>query len=179
VIAGGVLHDVSKVALGVTDQQGQGKFGRDILLLVRSAFHLFLFAMAGQTGAIAALANDELAAALHMALRPAPPPAEEARAPVPVPAAPAVAPPPLPPPSKQWYYSRAGQTEGPLDEATLRGVLRSLPPDTLVWNQDLAGWIPARDAGVLPPAVANACPQCGAPGDPAQRFCINCGRRRL
>jgi DNA-binding transcriptional ArsR family regulator len=179
VIADGVLHDVSKVALGVTDQQGQGKFGRDIVLLVRGSFHLFLFAMAGQAGAIAALANDELAAVLHCSLRPAPPPAEDAPASVPVPAAPAVALPPPPPPSRQWYYSRAGQTEGPLDEATLRGVLRSLPPDTLVWNQDLAGWIPARDAGVLPPAVASACPHCGAPGDPAHRFCISCGRPRV
>jgi len=175
VIADGVLHDVSKVVLGVTDQQGEGKFGRDILLLVRSSFHLFMFAMAGPAGAIAALANDELAAALHLSLRPALPPAVEASAPVAAPPPPS----PPPPPSKQWYFSRAGQTEGPLDEASLRGVLASLPPDTMVWNQDLANWITARDAGVVPPAVSNACPHCGVPGKPAQKFCASCGRQRI
>ncbi len=52
--------------------------------------------------------------------------------------------------SKQWYYSCAGQTEGPLDEASLRGVLASLPPGTQVWSQDPANWISACDAGLVP-----------------------------
>ena len=175
IVADGVLHDVSKVAIGVTDQQGDGRFGRDILLLVRSSFHLFLFAMAGQDGVIAAVANDELAAALHLALRPPTPPEIVEEAPA--------APPPAPPaPVKQWYFSRDGKTEGPLEEAALRALLATLPAETQVWNQDLPSWMSAREAGFAPPpapAPSNVCPGCGAPGVPGQRFCMSCGRPRV
>ncbi len=180
VIADGVLHDVSKVVLGVTDQQGPGKFGRDIMLLVRSSFNLFLFAMAGQNGAIAALASDELAAALYCSLRPAVPPVEAA-----APPAAAVAPtrppsPPAPPtpPSKQWYFMRNGLTEGPIGEAPLRIVLAALPPDTMVWNEDIPNWIPAREAGFVAAVAANVCPHCGAACKPGQKFCAKCGGQR-
>jgi hypothetical protein len=60
VICDGVLHDVSKVAICVADMKSDGQAGFDMVLLVRSSFHLFMFAMAGQTGAVAALNNDEM-----------------------------------------------------------------------------------------------------------------------
>ncbi len=175
VLADGVLHEVSKVALGVTETQADGQLGRDIVLLVRSTYHLFLFAMAGQAGAIAALDQDELAASLHFALRPPSPPPS---VPVPTPAAapePATvaAPPPLP--AKAWYVIHAGQSRGPVDEGTLLKMLPSLPPETLVWNQDLPNWMTAQDAGLMPAPAFQVCPRCGTVRDPGQRFCANCG----
>jgi hypothetical protein len=166
VIADGVLHDVSKVALGVTDRQSDGTFGRDIALLVRGTFHVFLFAMAGQTGAIAALSGEELAAVLHMTLRPAPPPVA-----VPEPAATAA---PLPP-AKQWYYTRDGEARGPVDEDSLFAALASLGPETPVWNPELPNWIPARTAGFAPLPSSPVCPRCQAPVEPGKRFCGFCG----
>lgn len=175
VIADSVLHEVSKVALGVTEPQADGQLGRDIVLLVRSTYYLFLFAMAGQAGAIAALDQDELAATLHLALRPAtPPPAAPAPVATTAPAAQAAAaPPPLP--SKEWYVIHAGQSRGPVDEPTLLRMLPSLPPETLVWNQDLPNWMTAREAGLMPALAVPACSRCGTVLDPGQRFCANCG----
>ncbi|QOY91334.1 GYF domain-containing protein [Paludibaculum fermentans] len=176
VLADGVLHEVSKVALGVTEPQADGQLGRDIVLLVRSTYHLFLFAMAGQTGAIAALDQDELAASLHFALRPpSPPPIVREPAPVaaPEPPATAAAPPPLP--AKDWYVIHAGQSRGPIDEATLLKMLPSLPAETLVWNQDLPNWMTAREAGLMPAPAVQVCARCGTVRDPNQRFCANCG----
>ncbi|MBN9661080.1 MAG: DUF4339 domain-containing protein [Acidobacteria bacterium] len=172
VIADSVLHEVSKVALGVTEPQAGGQLGRDIVLLVRSTYYLFLFAMAGQAGAIAALDQDELAATLHFALRqPIPPPVAEE--PVSTPAQPA-APPPLP--SKDWYVIHAGQSRGPVDEPTLLRMLPSLPPETLVWNQELPNWMTAQEAGLLPAPAVASCSRCGTVLEPGQRFCANCGQ---
>lgn len=170
VIADGVLHEVSKVALGVTDQQG-ARLGRDILLLVRGTFHLFLFAMAGQDGAIAAVTQDEMAAALHLALRPIPP-VEVAPAPEPAQAPPP--PPPLPQPAA-WYVVRGGQTEGPVEEAALRAMLAALPPETLVWNEGLTRWMSALEAGLVAAPVADVCVKCGTARKPDRRYCPNCG----
>jgi hypothetical protein len=54
---------------------------------------------------------------------------------------------------KQWYYLRAGQTEGPVSEPALRNLLFSLPPDTQVWNHELPGWMSARQVGLVPPPL--------------------------
>lgn len=176
VIEDGVVHEVSKVALGVTDQQ-EGGLGRDIVLLVRGPFHLFLFAMAGQSGAIAALTEDELAATLHFALRPLQPPVQAAEPePEPEPVPPPVAAPPPLPQAPPWYLVRNGQTEGPMDEATLRAVVAALPPGTLVWNESLPRWMSAQEAGLVAPPAAAVCPRCGAAQAPERQYCSNCGQ---
>lgn len=62
-----------------------------------------------------------------------------------------------PAPEKQWYYVADGKPEGPLPESDLREKLASLPPATLVWNEELPEWKSAEAAGVAPaplPAVA-------------------------
>lgn len=60
---------------------------------------------------------------------------------------------PVAPVGKQWYYLRAGQTEGPVSELALRNLLFSMPPETQVWNQELTGWMSARQVGLVPPPV--------------------------
>jgi len=170
VIADGLLHDVSKVALGVTDMQGEGQFGRDILLLVRSTFHLFMFAMAGQSGAVAALDSDELAAALFLALRPpeSPAPAESAPVAEDSKASPAA-------PQKEWYVTRNGQSEGPYDESSLRSILATMPPETLVWSEGMPEWVVAKELGLIAVQGPAGCPHCGAVAVPGNRFCGTCG----
>lgn len=53
------------------------------------------------------------------------------------------------PPVPAWYYLVKGVQAGPVDEVTLRRWFaeRRLPPNTLVWNPSLSGWIPASQAG--------------------------------
>lgn len=72
-----------------------------------------------------------------------------AHVPPPAAARPVAAQPPVP--EQQWYYVKSGQTLGPVAETELRGLLALLPPDTLVWNQDLGAWKKAADAGLLAP----------------------------
>jgi hypothetical protein len=135
------------------------------MLLVRSSFHLFLFAMAGQTGAVAALTRDEIATALELALSPPLPPAEPS--PLQAPCEPSE--------TIQWYLSRGGQSEGPMDEASVRRLLESLPPQTLVWKEGLPNWISAQEARLVPRPAASGCPRCGTATQPGLRFCFNCG----
>jgi hypothetical protein len=58
-----------------------------------------------------------------------------------------------PAPETQWHYLRGGVTEGPVAESTLRTLLQTLPPDTLVWNPGLPDWKSAKEVGLaIPPA---------------------------
>ena len=60
VICNGVVHDAAEVALSLCDHHPDGQYGHDGALWIRGAFHLLLFAMAGQEGAICAVSNAEL-----------------------------------------------------------------------------------------------------------------------
>lgn len=186
IICDGMLHDVSKVALGVTAASDDGQLGRDVVLLIRSSFNLFMIAMAGQQGIIAALDNDELEAVLQLSLQPARPAAVASPPPDEVtmmPAAPAAVAKATP----LWHFAEAGQTMGPVEEGVLRMRLArgELPGDTLVWNPDLPNWISAAVAGLLPPPAvmqplvpppaSRVCPRCAAPLEPGMRFCTGCG----
>jgi hypothetical protein len=69
----------------------------------------------------------------------------------PLPARPAAAPPAAQPAVTSWYYlDSKGAQAGPVDETTLHRWFaeRRLPPDTLVWNAALPGWIKASQAGL-------------------------------
>jgi hypothetical protein len=68
VICDGVLHDVSKVALSLCDHHPDGQVGHDLALLIRGAFHLFLFAMSGRDGAVCAVNHADLDDLLTRAL---------------------------------------------------------------------------------------------------------------
>jgi hypothetical protein len=56
----------------------------------------------------------------------------------------------------------AGKQQGPVAESALRAALQSLPPDTLVWREGMAGWKTAAEAGLAPPQF-NAPPRFNAP----------------
>jgi hypothetical protein len=57
-VADGVLHEVSKAALCVTQCRPDGVIGHDAALLVRGSFYLFLFELSGEAGVLATL-NEE------------------------------------------------------------------------------------------------------------------------
>jgi len=56
----GIVHEVSKVALGIAAFREDGQIGYEALLLVRSSFNLFLFDLVGKKGAIACLSGNTL-----------------------------------------------------------------------------------------------------------------------
>lgn len=43
-----------------------------------------------------------------------------------------------------WYYEQNGNRIGPVDEATMRGLIanRTISIDTLVWTNGMANWTP-------------------------------------
>jgi len=69
-ICDGLLHEVAKVALGISAFRDDGEIGHEVMLLVRSGFDLFLFDLAGQQGAIASLGASSLDELMKGALRP-------------------------------------------------------------------------------------------------------------
>jgi hypothetical protein len=151
VISAEVLHDVTKVALSLCDQRPDGKFGHDLALWIRGPFHLLLFAMAGQQGAVAAVNNDELDDLLSRALAFTPavktaveqPPAQSAPAPS---AAAAVC-------------LRCG--------GSIRPGLR--------FCEQCGQPVAPEPAVPAPRATPRFCPGCGHPAAPDMRFCGNCG----
>ncbi|MGA0133495.1 MAG: GYF domain-containing protein [Opitutales bacterium] len=42
-----------------------------------------------------------------------------------------------------WYYEQNGSRMGPVDEATMRGLIsnRTISIDTLVWTEGMPGWV--------------------------------------
>jgi hypothetical protein len=83
------------------------------------------------------------------------------------------------PQSHIWHYSVNGKQIGPVSEVDLRAWLAQgrVPPNILVWNQTLPGWLPAAQAGLLSTAAAGryACPRCGEALTPQAKFCHKCG----
>ena len=68
-ICDALLHEVGKVALGISAFRDDGEIGHEVMLLVRSGFDLFLFDLAGQQGAIASLGASSLDELMKQALR--------------------------------------------------------------------------------------------------------------
>lgn len=63
--------------------------------------------------------------------------------------------------AKQWYYAVAGRQEGPVDEETLVRLFQTgqLGVGTLVWNQELTGWVKASTIPGLVPPMAPGLPE--------------------
>jgi TM2 domain-containing membrane protein YozV len=64
-----------------------------------------------------------------------------------------------------WYYEQNGNRIGPVEEATMRGLIanRTISIDTLVWTNGMANWTPLQQtqlaAGLpVPPPSPNSAP---------------------
>jgi len=81
-----------------------------------------------------------------------------------------------------WYYVENGQQRGPVSEEDLRALAQngSIQPDTLVWRQGQASWIPFKEAfkttagapGAAPAPALASVSEAGA----AEVVCTECGR---
>ena len=72
-----------------------------------------------------------------------------------------------------WYYASKDKTQmGPVDDASLEGLLRSgeISAETLVWKEGMADWLPYATVTGQPPApgTATACAECGQTFPPEQ-----------
>jgi len=58
---------------------------------------------------------------------------------------------------KQWYYGRADQQSGPVDEFTLRGKIAAgeVTADSLVWCDGMGDWQPLADVPDLQQPLAD------------------------
>lgn len=66
-----------------------------------------------------------------------------------------------------WYYQQGSNRMGPIDEATIRGLLTSgqISIDTLVWTTGMSGWVPLQQSslGAGLPTPPNAVPSYAMP----------------
>ena len=71
-----------------------------------------------------------------------------------------------------WYYEQSGQRIGPVDEATMRGLIaaRTISIDTLVWTNGMANWAPLQQTQL---AAGLPVPPPTPPTNPAQVQSIN------
>ncbi len=82
-----------------------------------------------------------------------------------------------------WYYVESGQQAGPVDDATLEQLRQSgrVQPDTLVWREGLANWMPLSEAipGIAAgPGAASQAPGgadfSATPGTTTEAVCAEC-----
>ena len=59
----------------------------------------------------------------------------------------------------QWYYTRGGERQGPIERVELDSLVRGggISPDDLVWCEGMADWKPAREVAELFAAPAAPC----------------------
>jgi hypothetical protein len=77
----------------------------------------------------------------------------------------------------EWYYGIQGQQSGPVGEAEFQQLVQQgvITPQTLVWRQGLANWLPYNQLGTstaAPPPV----PPGGATAVAGGVVCASCGR---
>jgi predicted nucleic acid-binding Zn ribbon protein len=171
-IADGVLHEVSKAALCVSQYRSDGVLGHDAILLVRSFFYLFLFEMAGPTGVLATL--DDEGADLFLAKTMEIPDDETVNAAKPMAGVPIEQPVDfIRKPDVQPQETLATAKPGKF----CRKCGKPIQADALFCpncGEVVSGKKPSVKAQV--PGSADVCPQCGKPIRPGAKFCRNCGK---
>ncbi len=72
-----------------------------------------------------------------------------------------------------WYYADNNERRGPIEDAAFQALVAAgtIKPDTLVWRDGLAAWVPYREV-VHGAAAAPA----GTPPDSSARACSHCGK---
>jgi hypothetical protein len=146
-VADGVLHEVSKVALCLSQYRADGILGHDAVLLVRSSFYLFLIELAGEAGVVATL--DDESTDLFLSKTMEAPDAETMAAAV------------LP----DGYAEIAG-IEGRFDQ-------QAVPPVSAATVNRAA---PAPRAFYQTPSKPLICAHCGQNLKPGTKFCPECGQ---
>jgi predicted RNA-binding Zn-ribbon protein involved in translation (DUF1610 family) len=185
-VADGVLHEVSKAALCITQCRADGVVGHDAVLLVRSSFYLFLFELSGEVGALATL--DEEGADLFLAKTMETPDAETVSAATPLPGQnPDISPaPPVEPASQPVEVAPYTTLQSPMPPSStnIQPLICTHCGKTLKTG---AQYCPDCGQAVFtsPPMVTNVepaitpqvsvCPSCGNPVKPSAKFCRNCG----
>ena len=154
-ICDALLHEVGKVALGISAFRDDGEVGHEVMLLVRSGFDLFLFDLAGQQGAIASLGAHGLDELMKQAFRPAAVKPSEA--------------------AETVAMSQQAATQA----ATAPGIRcatcgLSLPDGARFCSQCGAAVAPAPSPAAGKRAT-KACPSCGHANRASSEFCVQCG----
>jgi predicted RNA-binding Zn-ribbon protein involved in translation (DUF1610 family) len=190
-VADGVLHEVSKAALCMTQCRPDGIMGHDVVLLIRSPYYLFLFELAGEAGVLATL--DAEGADLFLAKTMEIPDAETVSAAALMPASA----PPMPAPAPRPPISPLPSVEQ-VDQPTAVAQYIPLPPTPVIQQpltctqcgktlKTAARFCP--DCGQVvskPPPIGSrpepsspspvyVCPNCGNPMRPGAKFCRSCG----
>jgi hypothetical protein len=78
-----------------------------------------------------------------------------------------------------WYYAENNERRGPLDEAAFQQLVSSgaIKPETLVWQEGMANWLPFAQIGGGSGAVPAPAPTLGsATAEPGTVQCSNCGK---
>ena len=66
-----------------------------------------------------------------------------------------------------WHYIENGQQAGPVDEATFKSLISAgtIKPDTHVWRDGMANWMPYAEVAASTPAASiagtDSCSECG------------------
>lgn len=148
IVADVFFHEVSKVALHITECRPDGALGHETVLLARGVFNLVLFDVDGETGAVAALGSDELNEFVTSLLqRPDEDRAAWARQPL----APTVAVPEMAVESRCWNCDAI--QVGTSANCSECGAL-------------------GQEGG---PETSITCPSCSSPVRASNRFCVRCG----
>lgn len=154
-ICDALLHEVGKVALGMSAFRDDGEIGHEVMLLVRSGFDLFLFDFAGQQGAIASLGANGLDELLKHAMRPA-----------------SVQP-----------SGAAGTVEVAQQAATQSATPSSIRcatcglalPDGARFCSQCGTAVAAAPSPAAGRRATKACPACGHANRASSEFCVQCG----
>jgi uncharacterized RDD family membrane protein YckC len=74
-----------------------------------------------------------------------------------------------------WYYVDRGQQAGPVSDEQLDGMLQSgkIQPDTLVWREGMAAWLPYREARG---GAASTGTTVAAAAPTPEAVCAECGK---
>jgi uncharacterized RDD family membrane protein YckC len=76
-----------------------------------------------------------------------------------------------------WHYLEGSEQRGPVTDADLEALVRGgkIGPDTLVWHEGMAEWLPYGQVSG-PPAAARLHPTSPTTAPPGQVLCAECGR---
>lgn len=75
-----------------------------------------------------------------------------------------------------WYYADQGKQTGPVTQDQIEQLVRDgkIQPETLVWREGMATWLPYRDVTAAPPSLAAPADAGYVPGQSPEAVCAEC-----